>query len=498
MSQNCWRRVFPFCGSQPPVDEVELELRFFAGPRGPAGLGFDGPFAVGKTNSARESKPAWLTPLVTSSRQSFEGASFQTWWTGYLGSVSQGFAYDMEGKRHLTQLQNSSPSAYGGTNQFVVPGVPVEKIAAIAFDEEPRVKRFHNVLVKYPDRPPSPHAASLDRLAAALGKTNTQAASLEHYYPSSTLEAMTVLGHLPGHRNALSSLANSSGTTNFSELTPEQREKLRGLAAVWVASRDVYERDIGLKLGLRGPWPEFLALALTGLTNGSAQDCIRAANALAWTRARIGPEHVPILTGLARTNAVDSVSASILGLLQRAGPAGTNALIELARADTPWLWWGAINRLPTRAFEPVAALSQEMQQRLWLVKDRLNSPVPVAVREAAQARLPGLLTSELQRRDSLVFASVLRRLQRDSNRLTAMAAMMKFLRDLPPGQVQSHPPFDLVRQVNAWYQQDFGGLGAPPGDPNRSPAAEDWPGIVEEVLQFYEKLQSNGTVAAEK
>jgi len=195
---------------------------------------------------------------------------------------------------------------------------------------------------------------------------------------------------------------------------------------------------------------------------------------------------------------VDSVSASILGLLQRAGPAGTNALIELARADTPWLWWGAINRLPTRAFEPVAALSQEMQQRLWLVKDRLNSPVPVAVREAAQARLPGLLTSELQRRDSLVFASVLRRLQRDSNRLTAMAAMMKFLRDLPPGQVQSHPPFDLVRQVNAWYQQDFGGLGAPPGDPNRSPAAEDWPGIVEEVLQFYEKLQSNGTVAAEK
>ena len=76
--------------------------------------------------------------------------------------------------------------------------------------------------------------------------------------------------------------------------------------------------------------------------------------------------------------------------------------------------------------------------------------------------------------------------------------MMKFLRDLPPEQVQSHPPEDLVRQVNAWYQQDFGGLGTTAGGSSRSLSPVEWPGIVEDVLRFYEKLEKDGTVAPEK
>jgi hypothetical protein len=498
MSTNYWRQTFLFGGRQPPVEEIDLELHFFGSARGPAVLSFDGPFTMGKTNSARELQTSWLTPVATSLRRDSEGSRFEIAWTGYGGSWSQIFAYDTAGKRHLAQLQNPSPGPNGGTNRFVVPGVPVEKIAAITFGEEPRVKRFHNVLVKYAGRPPRPHAAALDRLAAALGKTNTPAASLEHYFPNSTREAMTVLEQLPGSRNAVVALANVSGSTNFSELTPAQREKLRGLAAGWAGAAEDYERDIGLRLGLRGPWPEFLALALARLTNGSAQDRVRAAHALGWTRAPIGAEHVPLLSAIARTNTEGDVSASLIGLLPRAGPAGTNALLDLARADAPWLWWHAISCLPMQAFGPVTTLNEEMQLRLWLVLQRTNRPVSEAVRAAAQARLPGLLTPELQRKDPYVFSSALRRLGRHTDRKIAMAAMMKFLRDLPPEQVQSHPPADLVRQVNAWYQQDFGGLGARPADSNRAPAPEEWPGIVEEVLQFYEKLERDGRVAAER
>ncbi|HEU0011868.1 MAG TPA: hypothetical protein VFT34_18785 [Verrucomicrobiae bacterium] len=499
MSSNCWRRTFLFAGRQPPVEEIDLELHFFDNTRGPAVLSFDGPFALGKTNSAREVQTAWLTPLAKPSQPTSAELVIAIPWPAF-GSTSRSeyFAYDTGGKRHLGQLDKSSPSPIGGTNQFSVPGVPVEKIAAITFGEQPRVKRFHNVLVNYPDRPPRPHAVALDRLAAALGKTNTPAASLEHYYPNSTREAMTVLEYLPGHRSSVAVLANAHGSTNFSELTPAQREKLRGLAAAWARATDDYERDIGLRLGLRGPWPEFLALALARLTNGSAQDRVHAANALAWTRAQIGAEHVSLVLAIARTNDVGDASASLIGLLQRAGPAGTNALLELARADAPWLWWAAISRLPARAFEPLTALDEEMQQRLWLVMQRTNRSVSDAVRASARARLPGLLTPELQRKDPYVFSSALRQLGRYADRATAMAAMMKFLRDLPPEQVQFQPPADLVRQVNAWYQQDFGGLGARPADSNRAPAPVEWPGIVEEVLQFYEKLQRDGSVAAEK
>lgn len=498
MDQTYWRGAFLFGTRRPPVEEIDLELHFFGPTRGPAALTFEGPFAVGKTNTDRASKTAWLTARAKTPREFRDATSFEFVWIGYDSSGSQIFVYDTEGKRHRSQLRIPGSSPMSATNQFDVPGVPLEKIAAITFGEQPRVKRFHNILVKYPDRPPRPHAASLDRLAEALGKTNTPASSLEQHFPISTREAMTVLEYVPGHRNAVVALANSGSSTNFSELTPAQREKIHGLAVTWADGADSYEREIGLRLGLRGPWPEFLALALARLTNGTAQDRLHAANALAWTRPRVGAEHVPILSALALTNDLGGITASILTLLQRAGPAGTNALLELARAEQPWLWWGAINRLPTRAFEPTAALSLEMQQRLWLVKDRTNKSVPDPVAAGALARLPAMLTPELQRRDHVVFSSVMSRLQRQSDRTTAMAAIMSFLRNLPPEQVQSHPPSDLVRQVNAWYQQDFGGLGATPGDSSRAPSVEEWPGIIEEVLQFYEKLQRDGTGAAQK
>ena len=502
ISTNYWRSALLFGGSQFRLTEIVVELHFFGNTRGTAALTFEGPFAWGKTNSTRESNTYRLTPQASSSLQgpeslSPENSSFAVWWTGYGGYWSQIFAYDTDGKRHLAQSQATGQSPIGGTNQFVIRGAPVERITAITFGEEPRVKRFHNVIVDYPNRPPRPHAAALDRLDAALGKTNTSAASLEHFYPDSTREAMTVLEHLPGHRNAVNALANARSSTNFSELTPAQREKLRALAAAWASGSDGYERDVGLRLGLRGPWPEFLALALARLTNGPTQDRVNAASALSWTRTQIGAENVPILLALAWTNAVGDVSANILGILQHAGPAGTNALLELARADAPWIWWGAISRLPTRAFA-VATLSEEMQQRLWLAWDRTNLPISLAVRTAAQARLPGLLTPELQRRNPHVFTSALRKFGRHSDRATAMAGMMKYLRDLPPGHLQSYTPFEVVQQVNAWYDQNFGGLGTPSSNSFRSPTLEEWPGVIQEVLEFYEKLKKDGAVAAEK
>src|SRR5262249_38740397 len=161
--------------------------------------------------------------------------------------------------------------------------------------------------------------------ATALGKTNMSATTLEHYGPHSVQEAMTVLEYLPGQRSAIATLATSFNSTNFSELTPSQREKLRGLAFVRATGVPGYDRDVGLRLVVRGGWPEFRALALARLTNGSPQDLIHAANALAWSQSPIGAAHVPLVSALARTNMTDNIIASFLSILQRAGPAGTNA-----------------------------------------------------------------------------------------------------------------------------------------------------------------------------
>src|SRR5262249_50278818 len=151
---NYWRTTAFFGGGQAPIEEIELDLHFFGKARGTAAFSFDGPFAVGKTNAARGAKPGRVIPLANSGWQNSEGTPFEIQWTGYSGAWSQIFAYDTEGKRYPTYSQNSSSSPNGGTNRFVVPIAALERIAAITFGEEPRVKRFHNVVVAYPDRSP--------------------------------------------------------------------------------------------------------------------------------------------------------------------------------------------------------------------------------------------------------------------------------------------------------------------------------------------------------
>lgn len=495
LSQNYWRRGSIFGGNSRPLEEVNVSLSYYPPQRARAWADFDGPFQFGVTNRARERSPVFLIPLTNVPPHTSRGAAFRMWANAYGPPSGQLLAYDTDGKRHFVQTHTARSGPSGWTNEFTVSGVPLSRVTAVTLGELMLTKTFHNVVVNYPGRQGRTHSPVLDRLAVALGKTNQPASALEHYSPRNFEEALVVLDFRPANQNAMSYLAHSGRTTNFTELPPDRREKLRRAATAMLQHREPYARRSALRAGLRGGWPEFTALALQRLTNGPPEEQRDAAYALAPYPRLVGAEHVAALAALARTNDQPGLGETLVRLIGAIrAPEATNALLELSRADPPWLWWPAIAVLRTKLFEPLAALNDEMQQRVVLVRNLTNAPLAPGVLAAARARLPALCTIEIREQAPGVHHDVIRSLGTFLDRATAMETMAKYLRAHPPDHWKSEHPMDLVQQINAWYGKDFGGIGDGKKSGYSYPNSEAWPSIIEDVLEFHDRLKRDGKV----
>ena len=300
---------------------------------------------------------------------------------------------------------------------------------------------------------------------------------------------MTILEYLPGSRSAMSWLTYSGSTSDFSAFSPAQRDTIHKLASTWAQQKDSDNRQLGLRLGLRGGWPEFTILALNRLSSGAPQERIESASSLAAHTNGLGQEHIPSLIALARTNTAVLAPNLVLVILRIGGPAATNALLELARADEPVTWWSALSRLNTNLFAPVAAQTAEMQQRLWMVNKAADGEVTPAIVAAGKARLTSLLTIDLRALNYSVFESVLRSINTRLDRPFATQVMMNYLRAGTGDFWRQNHPAEIIRQLNDWYGKDFGGLGGLQKAGRNYPAYDAWPAIVEDVLEFGEKLK---------
>ncbi|MEY2407338.1 MAG: hypothetical protein QOF48_8 [Verrucomicrobiota bacterium] len=492
-NEKYWRRGALFGSHQRQVEEVDFDLHFFSKQRGPAQLSFEGPFTAGQTNIARENFATML--IVVTNGLSTDSAGFRIWRASLGAWGLPVFAYDTNGKRHIPQSRTSLGGTAGWTNEFVVPGVPLAKVAAICVAEQPRVKTFHNILVNYPDRPAPAFSPVLLRLATALGQTNQPANAIEHFSPRTPQDAMTMLEFIPGSRNAMNSLAHSGPGIGYGTLSAEQRERLRQLAMAWTRQTDLNNRALGLRVGLRGSWPEFTVIALQRLTNGTPAEQSEAAAALASHPAGTGPDQLPLLVGLAKTNGWPDMAPDLVRIIQHiGGPEAQKGLMDLARADHPIVWWSAIARLELSAFKSIDPLSEEMLQRLWMVQGRANSALSSNALVAARARLAGMLTMELRDRSYSVFEQVFKRITKSLDQSIAMAAITKFLHEGKTADWQRIQPAEIVRQINLWYGKDFGGLGDGVKRSTGYPNYDAWPGVIEDVLEFCDKQQREGKI----
>lgn len=496
LGTNSWMRSFlGFHGRQGLVEAVDVNLYFLPPERGASSLTFKGPFAVGRTNVATNhpTAAAMLLPATPGARGD---ARVQLSDPFYNYAGFHVLFYDAQGRRHVPRRTAavSTGGAAGFTNQYELPGLHPTNLAFITVGEHTRTKTFHNVAVAYPGRAPRTHSATMDKLAAALGRTNVNPSSLQGASPRSTREAALILEFLPAQQNAVSYLAYSARTTNFSELTDSQRARLREMSLDMTRRAEPNWREWGLRIGLRGGWPEFTALGLTRLREGGDVDRAAAASAFTDRPQMLDAGHVPLLLALARSNPPPAVASQLVQVIARVrGVAATNALLELARADEPFLWWPAVAWLSRRHFEPLNSLSEEMQQRVVLVKNLTNAAVPAAVLAAARVRLPSFLTHEAQAESPLVFSDALRALPAWLDRDTAARALAAYLRAGGERWRKTFPS-EVVQQFNAWHGKDFGGVGDGRKRGYSYPRSEEWPGIVEDVLEFNDRREREGNL----
>jgi hypothetical protein len=256
-------------------------------------------------------------------------------------------------------------------------------------------------------------------------------------------------------------------------------------------------RDYGLQVGLRGDWPEFTALGLTWLREGPERDQNMAAQGFARNPKRLGEEHIPLVLALARSNASPALGGQLVQLLSSFGTPAQDALRGLTAAEEPWLWWNAVGYLPPDRLGPPEEWSGELQQRFWMVRDSKKAFITPENEAAARVRLAGMLTPTNCARMHAVFGSAVQRAAVRLDRAAAMEAYAKYLRTAGNEQVRYHNPIGIIQRVNEWYGKDFGGLGDGRKG-GRYPSSEEYPGIVEDVLEFYDKLKREGKVETGK
>jgi len=494
LNEKYWKRNAFFGSSQRQLEQVDFDLKFYGKQRGWAQFNFDGPFVVGRTNHPREKTPVFVTVITNDARSPIASAQFRAWWAGPGTWGEQIFIFDKDGKRYLAENGSSTGTPLGWTNDFTVAGLPLSNVAGITIGEQPRVKTFNNILVRYPDRLQPAYSPVLDRLAAAIGQssTNLPARDITHQRPRNAREALTILEFIPTSTTAMSFLAHSDASSDLSLLSATQKESLRQLATGWANKTELYDRQLGLRMGLRGGWPEFTSLALDRLTNGAPGERLESASSLAAHTNRLGPEHLPMLVDIARTNSVPGFGPDlVLVILRIGGPAATNALLELAHGEDPIIWWSALVRLNLNLFSPMTAQTDEMQQRLWMVTKTTNAEFAPAIVAAGKTRLAKMLTIDLRMLNYSVFEQVFQAVTTKLDRRTATDVMLNYLHGGPTVDWRCNHPAEIIRQLNDWYGKDLGGLGGVQTPGRKYPEYDAWPGIVEDVLDFGKKLKGD-------
>ena len=474
------------------LETVNLQLYFYPRERGAAERHFQGPFAVGKTNAPQDKSLVSVTILPPGDQGGASGL-VRLWSTNMYSHNNTMLFYDQEGRRHFPRGIHLVSGGIGYTNLFELPDFPLTNLAHVTVGEQFRTKEFRNVALVYPGRPARAYSPVLDRLANALGRTKVDAARLAQTSPRSHAEALTMLQFIPGQKSAMSYLAYSGLATNFAELRPAQQEEVRALARAWADHTEPQHRSLGLRAGLRGGWPEFTALAITRLREGSRGDQSAAADTLSSHPARLGAADVPLLAALARTNSFPDVVYQLVNILGNLGvPAAQDALLELAGSDDIWRWWQTFGYLPLARFEPIEAQPAEMQQRLWMVRDVKPGVVTPENEAVARARLAALINPQLCATAVAVFNSAAQRCATRLGRAVALDTYAKYMRAAGNEHLRRYPPMTIIQRVNEWHGQDFGGLGDGKKSGTRYPSSDEYPGVVEDVLEFCDKLQRAG------
>jgi len=482
-----------------PVQKVDLVLRYWCGPRGKAAFTFTGPFVPGKKVIADGGLPYTLTPHLLQTQDGTARLHLSTKQRYSFDTLA--LAYDASGERHPISRGGGGGGSSGAEYDFHVAGVPLERVAALAFGEEPRTRTYRNIPIRYPDRPARERAEHLDRIDAALGMVGRPQTEVTRQFlkdPNATLEVIDVVRGLLAVQ-AWEHIRYSRPRIEFAELDPETQEKLHRTAERWANADDPKLRLAGVQMGLRGKWPGLLARAFPLLDAEERQTRWAASETIHAHQASLSPEQIGwVKERLLRKEDPATHWMLIRCLTTNTTAASTAALLELARDDRPWVWWRAVKRVAHRKGLPIPpAWSRKLGMRLYLVGSQRWYRDREGINEEARQMLPGLLTAKTLRMDRWLFGEILSRAVQLLDRSTVTPALVDCLGAVSDHQGARWVIDRVVKQINLWHGVDIGGLGIDVSQQSPQVSNVDWHTVIADAVTWHETGIDPGRIPAD-
>lgn len=352
--------------------------------------------------------------------------------------------------------------------------------------------RCRGVRVTFPELPYRSQSESLERLAARLHPTVTNTRPHPLTFQSST-EALEALDVVRGPYRQLAWQAinrRSDGTEpplDLGSLDPALQAKVRQTAWAWSRSVNEETRRLGVMLGLKGPWPEFMEPAMQLLSVPTDTARAGAIQALMLMPKALNAESILKLEkSLQPFESISNVSAFVKVLAQTGLPEAREVLVRLASHRHPRVWRQTLQTLEPSMQQELARGSPTVGERLlWLTGH--NESMNPEEQSAAWRRLPEQLTPELKAQDLGTYLILYRSMVRHVDPKLATPVIIALLRSHDPTKWDPLWMTQAVRHLNRWHGTDFGGLGTDidsPAQPTLTP--EKWAALLEEISQWWE------------
>jgi len=489
--------------SEAAFDAVDLTLNYYHGPPGKSIFTLKGPFEPNSTVSSEDSvyKVSFKEDVGSGSSAY---AEFELSTSVSFGLNTPVVAYDASGNHNLAKTGSGRSSPQGSRIEYRAHGIPLKRIAAIAFGEQPRHITFNNVNLNVAGHKRRAHAAYLDQMAERLGLTVTSKNSGVPRFKSAA-EALKVIDIVRGSgllraAEAIVYRRTRGERIDLNNLADEQAVRLRETLNRWLTAIDPEFRAWSVRIGLLCKWPEFVEPALELLERPVRRDYrsmpdaqMMVADALRHCAGGLSDDHVGRIADLLLGNGPRETLLRLMKLLRDPKTESrVEALWKLAKDDRPWVWWYAVERLAQwgEFADKQDSLPQKLKLRLFLIRGAAGfSNVEQTAGEAY--KLAGeLLAPQLHALDPGIFRDVLGSLIKNVDRQQVTTAMIGFLRRVEEGDRSVEYAIDeIVRYINAWYGLDIGGLGSDVDRQTPERNKYDWAAIVAETVEWYGSIQ---------
>ena len=241
------------------VRDVDITLRFYSGPNGPAALRFTGPFSEEHPVSDDAKGGCTMTVKMESRGRRTQSVSINVDSPQQLDADSICVLYKDDGSWFSCHLEGP----YGEPDfkfEYRIPwSHPLSQISAVTIGEKVRDRTFHNVPIVFPHWPERDHAPYLDAVDERLHRDS--AIPLDWGTLSGT-EALEVLDLARGWslNQAWDAIRSGKKPLEPDELTSDQLARLRETATECVNSMDPpasaqgFETDVPFQAPIiRGP-----------------------------------------------------------------------------------------------------------------------------------------------------------------------------------------------------------------------------------------------------